>query len=182
MIERQLETNRLVIRRINLSDCESIHRYMSRPDVVRFLPEAPLSLDDVKEHQRKHLDKPLAYAVCLKVRPEMIGHIVFHKVFNCYTYEIGWVFHPDFCRLGYATEAALKVIEYGFKELKLHRIIATCHSDNSRSLKMMARLGMRREGHFKEAILRDERWVDEYLYALLWKEFLESVGDRPQII
>ncbi len=48
MIQRQLETNRLVIRRINMADGESIHRYMTRPDLVRFLPEEVLSLDNVK--------------------------------------------------------------------------------------------------------------------------------------
>ncbi len=154
-----------------MSDCESIHRYMSRPDVVKFLPEEQLTLDEVKKHQRKNLDKPLAYAVCLKEHLEMIGHVVFHDIYNRYLYEIGWVFHPDFHGFGYASESALKVIEYGFNDLNLHRIIATCHSDNTRSWKMMERLGMRREGHFKEAILRDEKWVDEYLYAILREDF-----------
>ena len=62
----------------------------------------------------------------------MIGHVVFHEIFNSYTYEIGGVFHPDFCGLGYASESASVVMEYGFKDLKLHRIIATCHSDKYR--------------------------------------------------
>ena len=172
MIQQELETNRLVIRRINMSDCESIHRYMPRPDVVKFLPEDPLSLDDVKEHQQANLEKPLAYAVDLKGHSKMIGHVVFHEIFNCYTYEIGWVFHPNFHGLGYASESALKVIEYGFTELKLHRIIATSQTENTRSWKLMDRLGMRREGHFKEAVLKEGRWLDEYIYAILSKEFL----------
>ena len=36
----------------------------------------------------------------------------------------------------------------------------------------MDRLGMRWEGHFKEAVLKEGRWVDEYIYAILSKEFL----------
>ena len=62
-------------------------------------------------------------------------------------------------------------MEFGFKELRLHRIIATCQSENTRSREMMDRLGMRREGHFREAVLKEGRWIDEYLYAILRKEF-----------
>ena len=172
MIERQLETDRLIIRRIKMSDCKSIYRYMSRPDVVKYLPEDPLSLEDVEKHQRENLEKPLAYAVCLKEQTGMIGHVVFHPYFSNHAYEIGWVFHPDYYGMGYATESAAKVIEYGFNDLKLHRIIATCHNDNTRSYKMMKRLGMRREGYFKKAIPRDGGWVDEYSFAILGEEYL----------
>jgi RimJ/RimL family protein N-acetyltransferase len=147
---------------------------MSRADVTKFLPENQLSLREVEQHQKKHLELPLAYAVILKKSNQMIGHIVFHEVFNSYTYEIGWVFHPDYYGKGYATEAASRVMEYGFQMLKLHRIVSSCHIDSIKSWKLMHRLGMRREGHFKKVILREDKWVDEYFYAILKEEFLES--------
>ena len=55
MIQRQLETNRLVIRWIKMADCESTHRCLSRPNLVRFLPEDQLSIDDVKVAIAKEL-------------------------------------------------------------------------------------------------------------------------------
>ena len=67
MLERKLETNRLIIRRIKMSDCESIYRYMSRPDVVKYLPEDPLSLVDVEKHQKT----PLPRTAAPKVLPPM---------------------------------------------------------------------------------------------------------------
>ncbi|MEH7153934.1 GNAT family N-acetyltransferase, partial [Bacillus thuringiensis] len=51
-------------------------------------------------------------------------HIVFHKYFGEHTYEIGWVFNPKYFNKGYASEAAKATLKYGFKEMKLHRIIA----------------------------------------------------------
>ena len=171
MIKKPLETKRLIVRRIRMSDCNTIHSYMSRRDVVHFLPEKPLSLKEVETHQKEHLEQPLAYAVTLKDSGQMIGHVVFHEVFNCYTYEIGWLFHPDFQGCGYASEAALRVLDYGFKELNLHRIIGTCHTDNTRSWKLMKRLNMRKEAHFIEVIFRDGEWIDECLCAILSREY-----------
>jgi [ribosomal protein S5]-alanine N-acetyltransferase len=81
----------------------------------------------------------------------LIGHIAFFKYFGEHTFEIGWVFNPKYCNKGYASEAAYALLKYGFEELKLHRIIATCQPENTGSYRVMEKIGMRREGYFKSA-------------------------------
>ncbi len=81
--------------------------------------------------------------------------------------------HRDHHGQGYATEAARALLGYGFEELDLHRIIATCQPENPASYRVMEKLGMRREGHFRQCIDRGQGvWWDEYFYALLKDEWV----------
>jgi len=68
----------------------------------------------------------------------------------------------------YATEAAGAVLGYAFETLGLHRVIATCDPANTASVRVMEKLGTRREAHFRKCeLLPDGTWADEYFYALL---------------
>ncbi len=100
----------------------------------------------------------------------LIGHIVFHKYFGEHTYEIGWVFNSKYFNKRYASEAAQATLKYGFKEMKLHRIIATCQPQNIPSYRVMEKIGMRREGYFRKCIPHGNEWWDEYYYAILEEE------------
>ena len=59
----------------------------------------------------------------------------------------------------------------GFETLGLHRVIATCQPENTASWRVMEKLGMRREAHFRKGHYRGATWWDEYFYALLAKEW-----------
>ncbi|MBR2353528.1 MAG: GNAT family N-acetyltransferase, partial [Clostridia bacterium] len=67
--------------------------------------------------------------------------------------EIGYVLHPDFHGKGYATEAAARVVRYGFETLGLHRIEAKFMQGNDASLHVMEKLGMRLEGYRRDGML-----------------------------
>ena len=126
--------------------------------------------------QKQLGDEVTAYALMLRDAENLIGHMVFHPWFAPRTYEIGWVLHPDYHRRGYASEAALALLRYGFTALNLHRIIATCQPENPASYGVMEKIGMRREGHFRQCIYQGihegkEEWWDEYFYALLAEEW-----------
>ncbi|MDO5517484.1 MAG: GNAT family protein, partial [Clostridium sp.] len=119
------------------------------------------------------------FAVCLKKNSKVIGNIYFAKdgPDDFKTYELGYVFNSSYWGNGYATEACMKIMEYAFKELYAHRIYARCNPENSASWKLMERLHMRKEGHFKNKafFFRDKDgnplWHDAYEYAILDEEF-----------
>ncbi len=118
-------------------------------------------------------DKAEALAVLIRGSNELVGHMVFHPWFAPQTYEIGWVFGREHQRHGYATEAGRSLLAYAFESLRCHRIIATCQPQNVASWRVMEKLGMRREGHFRKCIFRGpEEWWDEYFYAILNEEYL----------
>lgn len=69
---------------------------------------------------------------------------------------------------GIAGEAARAVIDYGFTTMKLHRIEAHTIADNDRSVRLLERLGFRREGTRREYSLEDDlTFHDSAVYGLL---------------
>ena len=174
-----IETQRLLIRPFETRDWKEVHTYTQDAHVMTFVEEGQLTETQTKEWVEKNSgDEAQAFAVLLKAENSLIGHMIFHPWFAALTYEIGWVFHPKYHQKGYATEAAQALLRYAFDELHLHRVIATCQPENPASQRVMEKIGMRREGHFKKCIHRGgDIWWDEYFYAILDEEWFVLKGN-----
>lgn len=170
-----IKTDRLVIRTFEPEDWKDVYEYTSNLNVMKYIPEGVFTEGDAKkfvmDNSGEHAEM---FPVVLKDEKTVIGHIAFFKYFGDHTYEIGWVFHPDYQGKGYASEAASALLGFGFKTMKLHRIIATCQPENTASHRVMEKIGMRREGFFKKCIPHDNDWWDEYYYAVLEEEWEAS--------
>lgn len=173
-----LSTQRLTIRPFALDDWPAVFGYTANPMVMTYIPEGPYKRDQAVAFVEKHSgDDAEAVAVVLAAEQRLIGHIVFHPWFAPRTYEIGWIFDPAYYRRGYASEAAAAILDYGFATLILHRVIATCQPENPASYRVMERIGMRREGLFRQCIYRNnDLWWDELFYAILREEWATRQG------
>jgi ribosomal-protein-alanine N-acetyltransferase len=171
-----IETQRLRIRPFQPNDWQAVYDYTSDPAVMMYIPEGPFTLEQAKAFVSDNMGEQAHFvAVLLNTDDLLVGHMEFHPWFASQTYEIGWVFNRAYHGYGYATEAAMALLQYGFETLHLHRIIATCQPENVASCRVMEKLGMRREAHFRKCIrLPDNRWWDEYFYALLEEEWLKG--------
>ena len=172
-----LETQRLLIRRLVPEDWVAIHAYTSDARVMTYIPEGRQTEEQAKAFVAEHGGPGArALGLVLKAEERLIGHLPFHPWFAPRTYEIGWVLNGRYHGHGYATEAALALLRHGFETLGLHRIIATCQPENVASWRVMEKLGMRREAHFRKCIFRgDGTWWDEYFYALLEEEWFDRI-------
>jgi RimJ/RimL family protein N-acetyltransferase len=171
----ELATERLVIRSFRPDDWPAVHSYMSDELVTAHLVEGVLSEDGAREFVAAAADR--VHALGLVDGGHLIGHMYFHPWFGQQTHEIGWVVSPLHQRQGYATEAAGALLDHAFRTLGLHRVIATCEADNAASVRVMERLSMRREAHFRQCYLRqDGTWSDEYFYAVLADEWRLADG------
>jgi RimJ/RimL family protein N-acetyltransferase len=68
------------------------------------------------------------------------------------------------------------MLVFGFERLGLHRIWAQCVADNTASAHVLEKLGLRREGHFREHVYFKGRWWDSLVYAIVdceWREHAE---------
>lgn len=176
-----IRTQRLLIRTFQKEDWPAVYAYTADRSVMHFIPGGRMTEAETQSYvNRQADDAPEAYAVLLPSQERLIGHISFHPWFAPRTYEIGWVFHPDYHGRGYATEAALAMLDYGFETRNVHRIIATCQPENPASWRVMEKLGMTREGHFRQCIEQPGGiWWDEYFYAALkaeWQEITRSAA------
>jgi len=175
-----LSTERLMIRRFAEGDWKRLHDYLSLEEVVRFEPYEVFDEERSIAEAARRAAGPAFWAVCLKVGDRLIGNLYFSPENETYrTWELGYVFHPDFQGRGYAAEACRELVRYGFGEQNVRRGVAFCDPLNVKSWRLLERLGFRREGHMlQEAFFRRDAdgnplWHDAYAYAMLkseWKE------------
>ncbi len=148
-----LETERLVLRKLSISDAADMYDYSRRPETSRYLLWSPHpSIDTTYDTLRYILREYNAgrysdFAVVLKSNGKMIGTAGFTAIDeknSCA--EIGYVLNPDYHGHGYATEAAEMLLNFAFCELGVNRVEAKFMQENEKSLKVMRRLGMTFEG------------------------------------
>jgi RimJ/RimL family protein N-acetyltransferase len=171
-----IETDRLRLRAFVPDDWPAVHAYAADPATMTYIPEGPMSEEQAKAFVAEHAgDEARAIALTLRADDRPIGHLVWHPWFAHRTNEIGWVLNERYRGQGYATEGATALLRHGFETLGLHRIIATCQPENVPSWRVMEKLGMRREAHFRQCIYRDDStWWDEYFYAILAEEWFQG--------
>jgi RimJ/RimL family protein N-acetyltransferase len=178
---RPIETERLLIRRFVTEDWEAVHAYTSDAGVMTYVGDGAETEEQAKAFVAENAgDEARALALVLKEEDRLIGHMLFHPWFTPRVHEIGWVLNPRYHGNGYATEAARALLRYGFETLKVHRMIATCQPENVASSRVMEKIGMRREGHFRSCIPRpDGSWWDEYFYAMLEDDWFCAGASMP---
>lgn len=178
-------TPRLLLRPFVPDDLDALYAIQCRPDVARYLYWLPRSREQVAEVLASRIAHPaletegdrLVLAVVLRDSGVVIGDTVLIWLSEAHKQgEIGYVFHPEHHGRGLAGEAAREMLRLGFEGLGLHRISARCDARNIPSARLMERLGMRQEAHYRENELFKGEWSDEYVYAMLAAKWM--AGDR----
>ena len=85
--------------------------------------------------------------------------------------EISYSLHPDFWGKGFATTAVKKLLDYAFNCLDLHRIEAGVAVENAKSIRVLEKVGMQREGHHRKILPLKTGWSDNFSYAILRHEY-----------
>jgi len=180
-----LETERLVLGSFRDEDLESFIAYRSDPMVARYQGwEAPYprqqALAFVAEMRDKLPGLPGEWyqvAIRQKTDAALVGDCAFHILIEDERQaEIGFTLSREYWGKGYASEAVRGLLDYLFGQAGLHRVRAICDVENTASVKVLERLGMRREGHFIENIWFKGGWGSEYLYAVLRREWQTIPG------
>lgn len=170
-----INTENLLIRNHVESDWKDLHAYLSLEEIYTFEPGVPISMDESKTMIAERCKSNDFIAVVHKKTGRMIGHLYFHHAQpdQFMTWELGYIFNPEFQNQGYCTEAAAALLQYAFKELKAHKVVSFCNPQNAASWKVLEKIGMEQEGFFKKKAFfrKDEKgnplWHDCYAYGIL---------------
>lgn len=175
-----LETHRLLMRDFVEADWQAVFTYQSDPLYLRYSYWTHRTQKDVCEfvqifigQQKEQPRTKFQLAIILKAENQLIGNCGI-RVNDPEMREanIGYELNTQYWGQGYATEAAQAILKFGFEELRMHRIWSWCVVQNVASVRVLEKIGMRREGHLQEKELIKGRWYDNFLYAMLdheWK-------------
>ena len=171
-----IKTKRLIIRNFRDNDYNDLFEYLSDKDTYIYEPGEPITIESAKNLCRKRSKNNDFLAV--QLRNKIIGHIYLGQIKpkTIMTWETGFIFNKKYQGKGYATEALKAIIEYGFNNMEIHKIIALCNPKNKSSWKLLERVKMKREGKLRMNIYfkKDEKgnplWNDTYEYGLLKKD------------
>ena len=154
-----LTTERLELRKMCVSDAVDMYDYAKRREVTKYLlwsphPSAEYSKTFLKFVSKKYRSGQFYdWALVERSSGKMIGTCGFTSIdIEHKKGEIGYVINPDFWGLGYAPEAALEMLRFGFSELELNRIECRFMKENEASFKVMKKLNMTFEGYMRDAM------------------------------
>jgi RimJ/RimL family protein N-acetyltransferase len=85
--------------------------------------------------------------------------------------DMGYELDPNYWGYGYATEAATAVLNFGFSQLRVHRVWANAIAENKASRRVLEKIGMQLEGTLRENEWMKGRWWDTVLYGILEQEW-----------
>lgn len=174
----KIETERLNLRPISLEDKEALFSYRSDKITNQFQGWIPIKLEEASEFIQKisttfnSPDSWFQFAIFEKNGGQMIGDLGVHFLEEgSKQAEIGCTLSKDFQGKGYAHESLKALMNSLFYDIDLHRIFASIDPQNIGSIKMMEKLGFRKEAHFKESLFLNGKWVDDVVYAILQNEW-----------
>ncbi|MBK8157594.1 MAG: GNAT family N-acetyltransferase [Rhodospirillaceae bacterium] len=182
-----IETARLRIRPFAERDLQQMVALYSEPEVLRYLYVGQRSGNEIAKSLQERCKKTalaaegdkLVLAVELKETGICVGEVILVWLSQTHcSAEAGFIIHPAFQGQGFAREAILPLLRFGFEVMNFHRIIGRCDGRNTASAKLMAKLGMRQEAHLIENEFIKGEWTDELVFALLDREWRASRDDK----
>ena len=155
---------------------QKVHELHSIPELDEYntlgIPE---NIERTKEVMKSAIDdqgkeprSQFAWKIGLKETGQVIGLAgLFPSNDRFRLAEIYYKLHPDFWGHGFATEVAKELVRFGFDDLKVHKVEAGVATENVRSVCVLEKIGMTREGLRRKILPIRGEWKDNYHYAIV---------------
>jgi len=171
-----IETERLLLSEITMDDLENIHKLHLVPEVDEYntlgIPKTNKDTEIIVESWIKARfmtpRKSYTWKVCLRDSNQFIGlagYTLSNDKFKLG--EIYYKLHPDYWGNGYATEVAKRLVKTGFEDFGLQKVEAGVATENIKSIRVLEKTGMTREGLRRKILPIRGEWKDNYHYAIV---------------
>lgn len=169
-----LETERLILRAISMSDVDEMFQQRSNPEVMKYIIRPLLQSRREAEELIRNYEFlfeqgiSITWAMSLKGRNKMLGTVGYPRINKeNYRGEIGYSLDPVNWNKGYMNEAIKEVIRFGFQELRLNSIEAVIQPENKSSSDLVLKHGFTKEAYFREHSFFNGKFQDVEIYSLL---------------
>ena len=175
---QNLETERLLLRRVTPADVAEVLELRSNPDTMRYIPrllltnteEALAHIQMIEEKIENNIG--INWAITLKGNSKLLGIIGHYRIQpENHRSEIGYMLLPQYSGKGITTEAIKAVLQYGFEVLNMHSIEAVIDPQNFASERVLQKNGFVKEAHILENELWEGTFLDTVIYSLLRRNF-----------
>jgi ribosomal-protein-alanine N-acetyltransferase len=175
----ELETERLLLRKMRLDDADAMFAYASDPEVTRYvLWDTHRSIKDSESFLRFATEGYErgdfgGWGIVLKDSGAFVGTCGIEAGYapEHARGELGYVLSREQWGKGLMPEAARAVIRFGFRRMGLNRVEARCIADNTASARVMEKVGMTYEGTLREREFIKGAYRDMRLYSILRREY-----------
>lgn len=173
------ETARLHLRALTEADLDALYALYRQPEVAEYSDADPLtSMEEAEEllayFQEAYAERAQArWGIVLKQTSALIGACaIFGFDMQHRRAEIGYELSSAYWGQGIMAEALRPMLAYSFTALDLHRIEAIVTPENTRSARLLEKLGFRHEGTLRQRFFFHDRFWDDAFYGVLKGEFL----------
>lgn len=169
-------TERLTLSEISLTDLENIHILHSIPEVDEYntlgipktIEETEKLIKPIIQNRFKTPRDSYTWKICLKNSNQFVGLAGFTLSNDKFKLgEIYYKLHPDYWGNGYATEIAKRLVIKGFDDFELQKVEAGVATENIKSIRVLEKIGMTREGLRRKILPIRGEWKDNYHYAIV---------------
>jgi RimJ/RimL family protein N-acetyltransferase len=178
-------TERLVLRRVQPGDVDRLLEFRNKPEVYQWLLKTVVDEDEFRAAWLRTLTEPRDLSTVVELDGLVIGTASL-EVFDGMGQDgseptvgaealIGYTIDPAYAGNGYATEIAGALLRIAFEDAGVRRVTAGCYADNAASVRVLEKIGMRREQYgVQDSWHAELGWIDGATYALLAEEWVRA--------
>jgi RimJ/RimL family protein N-acetyltransferase len=182
----RLDGERIYLREVSMADAAALQRVVGDPAVSETLIFEPKTPEETREYlaswEERAQAQPRIHYYLVTVRridDELLGAAYLARVGITddeteNSGMLGGALRADAWGQDYATEAALLLIEFGFRTLDLHRIWGSCGPESPASVRLMEKIGMQYEARLRDHRMAKGVWRDSLVYGLTKPDWLAS--------
>jgi RimJ/RimL family protein N-acetyltransferase len=172
-----IETDRLFITLISGDDAEDVRKLHNEPETLRWLSDMRVVSPEEQSSWLsglQHSKTSQRYVAREKSINELVGVFRFDRIdYQNLSAEVGLDVATRFRRMGYAKEIYHAMLPYLFSEFSLNRLSLITLATNTPAINLYESLGFEKEGTLRQAIRRDDHFLDAIQYSLLATEIYE---------
>ena len=186
-LEFPIRTERLLLRRLQENDAENLAEVFSDEEIFRYTDGGPIDEAETQKWLRglagatlTTSDHTLYLGLIQQSIQKLIGYVfIASPDLDHAMATLDACVHRKFQKQGYGTETMRAAIKFCFEQAGMHRVSASCHSENAAARRMLEKAGMRLEGEFRQSWFLKGGWASITYYAILDSEYAQSTQEPP---